>query len=1305
MTRSLLAYLVTIISTIGHAQEYVYKNLTTEDGLPSNMVYEVSQDSKGFLWYSTDAGVSKYDGNQFINYTTKEGLGDNEIFHTYEDSKGRIWFLSYNGKISYLFNNKIYNSSNTNYLENADSQSYLNCIFEDSEGTIWIGTKSSGVVSIDKYNVVRKFKPKLQLFDFKESSVNYIFQNALNEIVVLTNAGKYRVNTKIFQLVVDHQNDHDYYNLIKRSAGNLIRGSLLNDSTLLLSKKDQLFVVDANNFNTRDVIQKSEIEGEIIFLHLSNDNFVWVGTRAGAFKYGNANIYQEPTSFLQGYSISSLVIDLEDNTWFSTLGEGAFMLPFARVESLNYMLQNDNVTSLDLDRSSKIWVGQELGFYSSIGKDNTVVNYRIDDQNTPQRRRIYGVFHDSFDNRWVLNGTRHTYLFNKKMKPLDISNNSLRDIVELKSGRLFTGGSHGLFEYNVSQFQNTLNDCNDPECSADDIEEIKHYLNERVNRLLYDETSDLLWIGTTYGLKVKDGDEVVDLGSRHPKLKSNITGLAKSPDGTIWVSTYGEGVFHMDLDTKVINRISVDDGLSSEMCNNIFLEDVNSVWVATNKGLNKLFYNGKESLKITLIDVNDGLSSDQINDVVVRQNQIYVGTKKGLNLLDKGQVPEILTPIPIFITDISVGDNKIMLDSTGQINLTHDFNGLRISFAGVSYTTGDNTLFRYRFNKGNGWQYTSSTMIEVPSIAPGAYRFEVQARNKQGAWSQKSALFELKISSPWWDRWWAYLIYTIVLIIIMGAIYRYEKKRQLLKTELELEKVQLNKVKEIEQMKSSFFSNVSHEFRTPLTLILGPLEKLLESNNDPGTQRSLQLIRQSAKSLQNLINQLLDISKLEAGKLELQLSRNDIVSDLQLLAERFKLLAVQKKIEFNFNCVINSLVTSYDAKKVEVIVNNLLSNAIKFTSDGGIISMDVELIEDSKTKYLKISIQDSGVGIAPSELSKIFNRFYQVDDSNNKQYDGTGIGLSLVKELTELHGGKIDVHSKVGKGTTFEVSLPILNEEVVKGESKLVESTSENGSVDINNIIKTKRSVLVVEDNIELQTYIKGLLDKEYDVTLKNNGLEALESISNHLPELVLSDVMMPKMDGFIFCERLKSNEQTSHIPIILLTAKSAAESKLEGLELGADDYLTKPFDHRELLARVRNLINQREQLWKKFKNTQDLMPIHEKVGTMDKAFLERAVKTIEENFGNHEFDVGVFVREIGMSRTLVHQKLKSLTGQSTSEFIHIIKLRRAHDLIQEGTGNISDVAYQVGYRDVQYFSKRFKKLYKKTPSEVMDRH
>ncbi|MBV6422133.1 MAG: Sensor histidine kinase RcsC [Ignavibacteriaceae bacterium] len=720
---------------------------------------------------------------------------------------------------------------------------------------------------------------------------------------------------------------------------------------------------------------------------------------------------------------------------------------------------------------------------------------------------------------------------------------------------------------------------------------------------------------------------------------------------------------------------------------------------------------------------------------------------------------------PIVITDFRLFEKSHSFGK--EIQLPYNENYISFEFAALSFINPEKNQYSYKMEGvDKDWINSGSRRYaSYPNLDPGEYVFRVKGSNNEGVWNEEGTSLAIIISPPWWKTWWAYSSYALIFAFTLYGIRRYEMNRLKMKDKIKLDEAVLKEKEETDKMKSSFFANISHEFRTPLTLILGPAEKIY-SNTSDNHIKDADIIRRNSRRLLQLINQLLDLSKLEAGKLKLEASKGNIVSFVKGVALSFESLAESKDISLKINSEKDFIEMYFDKEKMMKILTNILSNAFKFTPEEGNIIVSVKechaepalpsgrLVSASYSKLeipkqvrddnvVEIKIRDTGIGIPHEEIPKLFDRFYQVDSSHTREYEGTGIGLALTKELVELHNGRISVESEKGSYTEFTLQFPLgknnlKDEEIIEermAESGVILSPDKVGTKNLpgevlnknqrinsshqnvgqassvssrapqndNEVNEDKTIILVVEDNYDMRQYIRESLNGNYLIEEAVNGEQGVRKAEKIIPDLIISDMMMPKMDGNELVRILKNDEKTSHIPIILLTAKAGQENKLEGLETGADDYLTKPFDIKELQVRIKNLITIRQKLQDKFsKIGSRTSEINEKkLSSIDEKFMFRVGEVIEKHISEEEFDIEEFCKEVAMSRSHLHKKLKALTGKSASLYVRSVKMVKAKKMIEDQSGNISEIAYSLGFSSPAYFTRCFKEEFGYPPSEV----
>jgi signal transduction histidine kinase/AraC-like DNA-binding protein/ligand-binding sensor domain-containing protein/AmiR/NasT family two-component response regulator len=793
--------------------------------------------------------------------------------------------------------------------------------------------------------------------------------------------------------------------------------------------------------------------------------------------------------------------------------------------------------------------------------------------------------------------------------------------------------------------------------------------------------------------------------------------IQSSSTGDLWVGTRTNGVYFLNGKTGKWNRYTVNDGLSSNTIVNIYVNSNQDVWVATNRDISH--FDGrnwtKNSFHSFLKPKMDGISirSSRDGGLWVNQNlpawyrkALYKDSFLGNSndeFITTRYYPGKLPPKTI----ITFAQDKIA--QPGNVILSWTANDP------WKLTPVDQIQYSYRIDEEEWSPFTYKTSDIFLSLPAGSHTFEVRARDRDMNIDPNPAKIAFYVQHPIWAQaWFILLILTFLSIIAFFIIHLYRRNKI---------------IAEMSETKVRLFANISHELRTPLTLIMGPLLNVLESPLlESELKKSLIMVNKNCHRLLRLINQVLDFRKLEAGQLKFEPKRGDIIDFLREEVSAFEESAKSKNIYLKLVTDIDKLEIWFDPDKIEKIIFNLLSNALKFTSQNGSVSVHVSRIEATKIRtlnlglkrpvkfsnWLEIIINDSGIGISERHLDKVFDQFYQVKDNLKAAVGGTGIGLSVAKEMIKIQGGKISVESSEGVGTSFIIKLPVIEEEIFEqaADSELVNNSDyiklkfpENeaeeipAEPEIEEHAKSSRSkILIVEDNAEMRQYIKEELEKQYDVMESVNGEDGLNKALNFNPDLILSDIMMPLMDGIEFCKRIKTDERTSHIAVILLTARASQEYKMEGLETGADDYLIKPFYNAELMVKIHNILETRTRLREKFGKSLQFEPNSIDITSVDQKFLKRAIDIIEQHIDDADFSVETFSKLVGMSRVSLYNKLNSLTNHSVQKFIFAIRLKRAAQLLKESGMTVTEVAYSVGFKDPSHFSKLFKKQFGVSP-------
>jgi signal transduction histidine kinase/CheY-like chemotaxis protein/streptogramin lyase len=997
-----------------------------------------------------------------------------------------------------------------------------------------------------------------------------------------------------------------------------------------------------------------------------------------------------------------------------------------------------------------LWIGTRKGLIKIDPETGKYTRY-LHDKSGVNSISITALCEDHYSILWI--GTHEhglikfdplkqkfkSYLHNPQ-NPHSISSNRVYSVYEDKQGVLWIGTYNGSFE---------MFDRRD--------EVFRHQFKYPVLHIFEDSYSEL-WIAAWPGLRKynrKTGDFIIysrgDGAVNWPEL--NRTNFILEPHFSekdiLWTGTYS-GLNHFDRRTGEFVNYTIKDGLPSNVINSMLEDKEGNLWLGTNNGLSR-FNPRTKSFKN--FDVNDGLLSGQFSPGACAQSKdgrMFFCSSKGVsafypdNIVDNMHIPKIvISDFQIFNKSVEIKkgseqteSNRLLLNQhislTEEITLSYQHNVFAFQFAALDYNSPPQNQYAYRMEGVDpDWIYTNASrrFAIYTNLDPGQYIFKVKGSNNDGVWNETGKSVKIFIIPPWWKSQLAYILYFIFFIAVAITTWRMQLRRIHLRQQIQMEHFEAEKLREVDHIKSRFFANISHEFRTPLTLILGPVRQMLSGEFSGNFKEQYKMIIRSSERLLHLINQLLDLSKLESGKMKLQAEGMEIVRFTNNLYQAYESLATGRQIYLKFSSEPERKEVYLDPEKYETVINNLLSNAFKATPDGGEIRVDISYAEPKlvaprgildqdrtgKKKYINISVSNTGPGIPSDQLKHIFDRFYQAENKYKKDEEGSGIGLALTRELVELHHGKIRVESNSDTKTTFSILLPLGKEHLKPDElsdkirSKdfsrgpefvvLQDKVEESGETEIKDH-HPKTSILIVEDNADLRRHININMNHTYAIIEAENGEEGFNLAIEKSPDLIISDVMMPVIDGFEFCSKIKTDERTSHIPVILLTARAGQEDKIEGLETGADDYVTKPFDIKELKIRAKNLIEQRRRLREKFARDTDFFIGSIASTSADEKFIRRILDIIFKHISEADFHMEDLAKESGISRSQLHRKISGIFGQSPGEFLRTIRLKRGAELLKEKTGNISEIAYQVGFDNPANFSTSFRRQFGIPPSE-----
>ncbi len=1300
-----------------------FEHITTANGLSQGSGNCILKDSKGFMWFGTALGLNRYDGRTIRIFRhirdDSTSLDHNFITSIFEDEDRTIWVGTMGGI------NK-YNSSTENFERiKIDSNGRLlrvTSAFKFDSTYLYFGTETTGIIRLDKRsNSTEILKATFPAGITEQKIVNtvrsFFSVDGHHYAVAIKSIGKLGSQGS-FEIIPwkNHHAGHDLSMVFKDSHGKL--WATTEAGLALLEISDQCSLT----FPLKELI------GMPIF-DIVEDKYgnLWVATVGKGLAVVNkartkVQFYRKKLSdsrSITNDALSAIYIDDRGIVWIGGFGGGINKYDPAINRFNNYRDEySDNLTGILEDQHGRIWfVAASTGVTSYNPTTGERSNYHQPDFFP------YGLSEDDDGNIWATQPSTGISKLSKSGKQFETVVNAHvgYSIVKGADGKLYTSLSgKGLASFDPVNDNLQLLDST--------------HIASSIYFLLNGKNTNI-WIVATLG-RIFEYDLKTGAFKKHKfvhdglELTDRIAAMCEDRHGNLWLAYSERGLFLADGQTKEIKRkYDVSSGLPNLDFISLLEDNHGNIWIGTNNGLATL---DPDTGCIRTYTTHDGLVSNEFNSFACFRNsdgRLYFGGMEGFNyffpedLKDNDDVPPVvLTGLRLFNRTVPIGKST---DSTtfrlassiselDKLNFRHDQNVVTFEFAALDYSLPRSTEYACKLEGfDSDWSNIGNdNSMTYSKLQPGHYTFRVKAKNSNGRWNEDGASIVVVIQPPFWKTWWAYALYVMLAIVVFYVVWRYFTHREILKQQLRIHTLESQKLKEVDEMKTRFYTNVSHEFRTPLTLILGPLEAATSLSVQSGHQQvvhNLGIVKQNADRLLELMNQLMDFSKLESGNMKLNLCEDDLVVFAKTCTAAFSSLAVSKGVNLRFTSQFHWLTVSFDRDKMEKILNNLLSNALKFTNEGGIVDVVVGHNSDGVT----LEVRDDGMGIPLEKINQIFDRFYQVD-TTARTNEGTGIGLALLKELVLLHNGKIEVISSEGKGSQFIVRFPMQILDAVQNDDSdqttIIASGCEpiqNPSVtrmmigDDSSACDTKSVVLIIEDNNEVRAYIRTAFGNNYEIVEAENGEEGLATAEAIIPDLIISDIMMPRMDGQQLCHRLKTNEKTSHIPVILLTAKASHEERLQGLETGADDYVTKPFHVKELQVRVKNLIEQRNNLRRRFTQTMLLQPKEVAVTSADEVFLRKCILSVEANMSNPEFSVDAFGRDVGMSRSQLHRKLTALTGQSASEFIRNLRLKRAEELIRKQYGHTAEVAYQVGFNSVSYFIKCFKEAYGKTPTEL----
>jgi signal transduction histidine kinase/ligand-binding sensor domain-containing protein/DNA-binding response OmpR family regulator len=1326
----------------GQNQVVFNKNNQT-NGLSNDRVSSIVKEKNGFVWIGTENGLNRFDGNKIKIYNKQNsGLSSNGIADLLIDRKGRIWIGTFGGGLN------LYRPSNDkfvvykNILNNNTSvpSNELNTLFEDSKGTVWVGTKN-GISSFNEKE--RTFKTyqfdSKNIYSISHNDVRSIYEDRNRNLWIGTFGGglnKFNPTTGKFDRIKSSI-------AISPDYIHSLCGINKNEILIGTSGKGLLtFNVNSLNFQKKSYGINKTIN-IVRCLKKDRNGSIWIGTDGvGLFKIEDINslrpIVDNYTNDSQtDLSISSnaiyaLMEDENSNIWLGTAWNGVDVLSLykdytfipstskgeAPVSVLS-VYKNKNAFFMGLD-------GKGLTVFSE--KSNSTIRYNSTNKNSIGDDYIQYMCEAKNGTLWIGTFVNGLMNFNYKTGSFttfkqnlgdskSLSFNDVRYIMEDEKNNFWVatwGGGLNYLDVNTKEFTCFKEKAGDKNAISSN------------NVLSLQKDKHLIWVATFGG-----GLNLLDTKTNQFKTYKSIDGnpnsissdylysILKDSQGNIWMGTAGEGINMLDTKTHKINRFDSFKNVRYQTVMAI-VEDKNGlIWFSTKQGIFNYNYVTKTFKNFSNLNedyhINSGFKDEN--------GMLYFGCSKGVvkfnpeTIKVKNVTPKVkFTGFKLYNNEVPIGEDEILkkdISLSESITLKHYQDVITFEFAAMLFPSSASCEYQIKMeNFDKNWRSIGKEgSATYTNLSSGDYVFKVRSRNLGSEWANEYSSLNIKILKPFWLEWWAFLLYAILGVLLFYVLMKYIISWEKMKADLRFEKFSHEKDVELYNLKQDFFTNISHEIRTPVTLILSSINKLLKNNelSENHQQNPFGTIKKNGEYLLNLVNELLDFKKLEQQQIKLKVAKGDWVTFSKEIYLSFKEFAYQKDINFEFEYSSPTIALWFDKNQMEKVLYNLFSNALKFTKGGGAIKLS---ITETDTE-VQLELVDEGIGISKKHLSKIFNRFYQANDADSVNGAGFGLGLTISSEIIKLHQGEITVKSKKGAGSTFIIKLKkgnsFYNETEIGGSEtneELIENYFTTKQDQVEALVQStetpaikEQTLLIIEDNVDIGNYIAELLSDEFTVLQASNGKEGLEIALEKSPDLIISDVMMPIMDGIELTHNLKSNISTSHIPVILLTARASFMHQIEGFETGADDYITKPFNESLLRARIKNILKNRSLLHEKLSSddTNDLGVLVK--NKKDQEFLENLGQFIEKNIALDNLSVNFIAKQLGMSHSVLYKKLKSLTGLSLVEYIRDYRLKKAKQLLKSKQFTLNEVCTQVGYSERKYFSKLFKERFGNPPT------
>jgi len=1316
-----------------------FERFLYNDKLPSNSVNRLFHDSKGYMWFGTRDGLSRFDGYDMKVFRsspqTPGKLTSNEIQFITEDNNSRIWVATSEG-VDIIDNSTFTIQTLDNPYVNNER---VNCLLLDNEGMMWIGTTDFGVLRMnpETKEFIRYSADADSPLRLPGNTVNHIYKDKNGNIWIsfwshgmcmISHDGK-----KIYTAPVGSKNNpfrilqdsRGYYWVLTWGDGmfkmHIDKPGQFRFEKCVPSPASTETIDDISYSITEDkngtlwVVTYSGLRS----IEIRGDEFIVSGSR---HLFGNGD-YQ---------LFHSIVRDRNNNLWLGSVGEGVFQMDYNRLPVKNFTLPQ--VRSLNAEpyvtRIAETNNKQLFVVINRVGLFHfDPVTGQVNRPEDPILRRQGSIIalanHSKKNTIWVASeGDNFFHIFSplgganlKHLSTVQLQdpadNHNITAFHEDARGVMWIGTANGIFAHDLNGNTQLISN------KVRFINDIKHDPRGRI------------WIGTE-----KDGVFILDRAAKSWTLQKiklhidkyeslSVQSILCQQNGLVYIATKEGGVYLYDPDKNYAEEISNTYGISEEGLLDVLEDNQGTIWFTTLKRI--IRYNPKSHAS-NYYSTADGIAVSTFfkNSILKRSTgELFFGGNNGLCSIDPAQqaINTGRSKVKVKISDILI-QNRSLFDirkgehfdpEKNRIELKHTESTMGIEFSSPDYYTARKIQYAYRMSGiDKDWNYVGNNrrFVNYANLMPGTYLFEVRSSDENGVWSDEVTSLRIHIKPPLYQTWWAYLLYILVTISLTYLIVHNIANRIRLRNELKISLIDKEKTEELTQIKLRYFTNISHELLTPLTIIMLQIESLQKQFSGHTVQ--FEIMKDNVNRLKRLIKQILVFRKTETGNMKLKVVQSDIVAFVRNICQsNFQPQVTEKQIQFTVDIQYDSYQAWFDPDKLDKVVYNILSNAFKYTPAGGAIAVKASFVPRKDDIILRLSVSDTGSGIPENDLPHIFKRFYISSTADQSQ--SHGIGLSLTQDLLQIHHGKIEVNSVLGEGSVFTIEIPV-NEHAYSATEKAVEDELTENELNqpdddaavpaIETSADQKNfSILIVEDNKDLNQLISDHFQDQYTVYRAENGLQALHIVREQEIDLIISDVMMPEMDGLTFCKIIKNDVNTSHLNVLMLTAKNTAEDRIECYNAGADAFIAKPFELGVLNARVKNLIGKRRQKVESFQHGQEINISSMEYNSIDEVFLKQAVQVVEEKLADETFDFDQFAVDMSTSKSTLHRKLKSLTGLSPGEFIRSIRMKHSLQMLANNIGNISEIAYSVGFSDPKYFSRCFKNEFGVTPKEWLEKN